>query len=261
MIGDLAAPLLGRHVERRADDGAVARELGVAAHALDQPEVEDLDAGFVVEHEVRRLDVAVDEALREGGAQAARGRQRVVDGLGPGQGRALGENGVEPRSFEVLHDEEVETAILADEVDLRDVGVAQARLGACLAREALGDLGLVSDVEREDLDGHGPVERNVGAVVHGPHAAAAEQAHQREVLQARAGQPIGKRIFPAAGRVLEQDGFVESSTALLPVAHAARILALAAKYDCRERRATSARCCSSRSAPRVAVPRADWAGR
>jgi hypothetical protein len=26
------------------DDGAVAGQLGVAAHALDQPEVEDLDA-------------------------------------------------------------------------------------------------------------------------------------------------------------------------------------------------------------------------
>ena len=160
-----------------------------------------------------------------GGAQSPRRSERVVDGLGPGQGRRFGQEGIEPRPLQILHDEEVEAPVLADEVDLGDVGVAQAGLGARLALETFDDLGIVRDVERQHLDRHRPVERQVGTVVHGAHATAAEQAHECEVLQARAGQPVRGGVVPTSGPILDQDGFVESSTALLPVAHAASILA------------------------------------
>ena len=54
----------------RADQGAVLRQPRVVDGAR-QAEVGDLDPRqLVLEHDVRRLDVAVDQALRVGGGQA-----------------------------------------------------------------------------------------------------------------------------------------------------------------------------------------------
>ncbi len=64
------AELLGRHVERRADDGRRAREreLQVDPGRLGDPEVEHLDEGASVhaprEEDVVRLDVAMDDPRR-----------------------------------------------------------------------------------------------------------------------------------------------------------------------------------------------------
>ena len=79
--------LLGRHVVRRADDDVGLR--GVAADVAAQAreaEVEDADviagAQLLADHDVRRLDVAVDDALRvrvrEPGRDLARQPERAL---------------------------------------------------------------------------------------------------------------------------------------------------------------------------------------
>jgi hypothetical protein len=135
----------------------------------------------------------VDEAVGQGRAQAARRRQGVVERLGHRQGRALGQQGIQARPFQILHDEEMEPAILADEEDLRDVGVAQAGLGARLATKRSTISGSCATSRASTLMATGRSRDKVGAVVHRAHAAAAEQAHQGEVLQLRARKSVGNR--------------------------------------------------------------------
>ena len=72
MVGRLAARLLGRHVVRRAGHHAALGHAGVGRRAgqaeVGQPH--PLDA--VLQQDVRRLDVAVDQPLGVGGRQPGR---------------------------------------------------------------------------------------------------------------------------------------------------------------------------------------------
>ena len=67
-----AGGLLGAHVGRRAQDRAAGRHLDVRLHPLGQAEVGDVGMAFGVDQDVRRLQVAVQNAPHVG----------VVDGLG-----------------------------------------------------------------------------------------------------------------------------------------------------------------------------------
>ena len=69
----LAAGLLGRHVGRRAEHLAVGRHRRVVGVALGQAEVHEVRLAVGVEQDVRRLDVAVDDAER------VRAAERVGD--------------------------------------------------------------------------------------------------------------------------------------------------------------------------------------
>ena len=55
----LAAPLLGRHVLDRSDDGGLAQNTGLAKR-LGQPEIREVGA-VALQEDVVRLDVAVDD--------------------------------------------------------------------------------------------------------------------------------------------------------------------------------------------------------
>ena len=62
--------LLGRHVERRSDDESRLREVGIVDQA-GQAEVGDLyPTRPILQHDVARLDVAVDEPCRVRSGQA-----------------------------------------------------------------------------------------------------------------------------------------------------------------------------------------------
>ena len=73
MVGRLAAGLLGGHVVRRAGHDAALGQAGVVGGA-GQAEVGELDPlDAVLQQDVGRLDVAVDQALGVGGGQAGGG--------------------------------------------------------------------------------------------------------------------------------------------------------------------------------------------
>ena len=65
-VGGRAAGLLGGHVARRAHDVAGAGQARLALHQLGQAEVGDLRDALVGEHDVGRLDVAVDDPVLVG---------------------------------------------------------------------------------------------------------------------------------------------------------------------------------------------------
>ena len=71
---DAPGGLLGGHVARRAEDGAGARLLAVVVQPLGQAEVGDVRLVVLVDEDVRRLQIAVQDAVLVG----------VVDGAGDG---------------------------------------------------------------------------------------------------------------------------------------------------------------------------------
>jgi hypothetical protein len=156
-----AETLLGRHVARRADDearlgrGVRARHLGRGRQHLGDAEVEHADA-VLVEHDVRGLEVAVDDAERVGF------RQHVADFGGDPHG-ALGREGAlareslgQRRALHVLHDDEGAAVGEASCVeDHRGARVLEAGHRPRLAHEAFGHLGVGGELLLEDLDGDG----------------------------------------------------------------------------------------------------------
>ena len=97
---EVALGLLGRHVGRRAQDGAGGGERGVVAlEPAGQAEVHDDQAAPGVDHDVGRLEVAVDDPLAvrlgQGHGQVA-GRPRPPCRWSQGWSRSIVEASVPP---------------------------------------------------------------------------------------------------------------------------------------------------------------------
>ena len=116
----LARELLGRHVRRRARDLSDVRGLlGRDGEA----EVRDPHPPAAVEHDVRRLEVAVEDALLVRGVEARAELPRDVDRLVHGQVADPLEEGREVFAVHVLHREKMAALDLADVVNAADVRV------------------------------------------------------------------------------------------------------------------------------------------
>ena len=201
----LPARLLWRHVIRGTDErarfggervrGAVRR--GGRRDQLREAEVEDLHEAVRTDDHVGGLDVAMDDA---GGVRGGEGRRHLdgdVDGLGDRQ--ELDEALIERHALDVLH-REVAAPVggLAEQVDVRDVRMAQGRGGACLPLEPRQVVRL-DRAAVEHLDGDGAVQRQVAGEIDLPHAAAAEQTHdlERSELSVRGEEHSWDRVTSA----------------------------------------------------------------
>ena len=138
-VDGLAHHLLGRHVARRADHDAGARQPADPSAGSElrprETEVEQLDA-VRREEDVGRLEIAMDDAARvqrrQRGQHAEADRHRLRDAHRPAL-QPLGER----LALEQLHGDEQLAGVLADLVDLADVRMVDARRGAGLAPEPL----------------------------------------------------------------------------------------------------------------------------
>ena len=154
---------------------ACARERGEA-------EVADLDEVPVAEahheHQVRGLEVAVEDAPLVGAVEA---RERVDgdrDGALDGERTVHGDDLRERAPAQVLHDHVGPAAFIAEVDDIDDVRVADAGRGARLALEALDGRFVLRDRGVQQLDGHEAAQALVGGLVDRAHPAVAEHAHQ-----------------------------------------------------------------------------------
>ncbi len=166
---------LRRHVGDGADqDAAGGRVLGLGADRLRQPEVGDLDPPVVRDEDVLGLDVAMDQAgavgRREGGqhrldeGQGARRRHRAL----------LADHVAQGVAGDVLHGQEDRAVVGALVVDGHHVGVGQPGGSAGLAHEPGRELLVVAQALVHDLDGHHPVQPDVGGFVDAGHATAGD---------------------------------------------------------------------------------------
>ena len=126
------------------------------------------------DHQVSRLDVAVDDPAAVGIVEPGAGLDPDL-GREPRLERALALQDLGSGApLDELHDDVVAPLVDPGVVDLDDVGVDQFRDGERLAPEAGDEPLVVGEVLGEDLDRDGALEDPVGCPMHGRHPARAE---------------------------------------------------------------------------------------
>ena len=182
MIDPLAARLLGRHVGGGAehDPGIGARPVdadgrGVGPgglHDLCETEVDDLGVAVVGDHDVGRLQIAVDDALlvcaREPFGDLGRERERARL-----RQRAAAERLAQLLAANQLHRDERHTVGLADLVDDRDVRMLEHGCRTSLLQQAVAAHRVVHEIVGKDLQRDFAAELHVDGAIDDAHAAAA----------------------------------------------------------------------------------------
>ena len=169
----LALNALGGHVFDGSHHGALPRHAGFAEHAGDA-EIGHLDHVLRRDHDIRRLDVAVQDAHVV----------RVFDtlqGLAEQRHRSrchhrfrIANDVVERGAVDELH-HHVEVVAAAEEREERGgIGMVQLGEGDRLTAEARQQIGLAGQLGAQALDRHLAVEHDIDALEDGPHAAFAD---------------------------------------------------------------------------------------
>src|SRR4051812_24266199 len=151
---------------------------------LGEAEVEHLHLALVGHEDIRRLDVAMDDAAAVGGVEGIGDLDAVLR-----QGRVLdrlpADLLVERLAFEQFHGDELLAVVVADFIDGADVAVVQRGCGASLALEALERLRITLEFAVEEFERDVAAEVDVLSFIYDAHAAAAEptkDAVMRDVL-------------------------------------------------------------------------------
>ena len=153
------------------------RRRGAGAGHRDRPElreakVEQLDA-TLGHHHVAWLQVAMDDPLAMGGVERVSDQDAVAKDLIQRKG-AVDKAAFQRLPFKVLHDQEVDVAVLTDIVEYTDVGVRQRRNGP-FALEAVPTIGILTVVAGQGLDRHRAIQSGVTGLVNLAHAARADE--------------------------------------------------------------------------------------
>ena len=156
--------LLGRHVDRRAEDARVARhEFLAVAGDLRQPEVDHLEdrraRRALRQKEIRRLEVAMDDPLGVGRGHRFACFDDVTHRLVDRETSAAGDERAEVLALQVLHDD-VRGAVgeHADVEDARDVLALEFCRRPRLARKARDEVRPAERARQEKLERDPPIE-------------------------------------------------------------------------------------------------------
>ena len=125
------------------------------------------------EHDIRRLDVAVNDALRMCISQRAQYLQNNVDGR-RGTDASLAQARMQRASFDILHHHHEAVIYVKRIVQRRDIRVIEARLHFDLAYEAIGELRGIDKLGENHFHRLNAVGDEVLDFVNGAHAARAD---------------------------------------------------------------------------------------
>ena len=184
-----ASRLLGGHVAGGADHAARLGGVwgGGFAGLQDsgEPEIDDLDEAVGAEHDVFRLDVAMNDAGAVGGIKG--GGALEADGEGFfGWEWSGGETLAESDAFDEFGGDEPGIAGLADVEDGEDIGVVEGGGGFGFGLEA-GDGGrVVGEFGGEEFQRDEAVEAGIAGAVDFAHGAGAEFAEDQVGAETRA---------------------------------------------------------------------------
>ena len=143
--------LLGAHIRNRAEHDVSVRDRDVFnfGHA----KVENLRPSVGEEHDIRRLHVAMDDAMLVSLLQSARDLESNRDGVFTRQ-RTAHETRLQRLAVVERHrDEQLSFGCFADLVDRADVGVIERRRSAGLVQEAALRIWSHAKVRRKKLQG------------------------------------------------------------------------------------------------------------
>jgi hypothetical protein len=172
--------LFGGHIGRGSHDQPGPRPQrrhrlfsGRALDELREAEVEDLRAAVARDHDVGRLDVAMDDAVGMRRGERGGHLRAVLERCRHWQ-RALGDDPIERRAFNQLHRDERRAGVLVDVVDRDDVRVVEGGGRARLLHEPPVAIGVGCRLRRQHLDGDRPAEARIDRAVHDTHPAPAD---------------------------------------------------------------------------------------
>ena len=204
-IDALAPHLFRRHVAHGAEQSAGARPAALCGRVIQQrsrcrrlalrdSEVEDLDHAGVRDLDVLRLEIAVHDPLAVRLLQS-RGDlpgdgEALVHGQGAGR-QELGQGG----ALDQLHHDGAHAVPLFEAEDRGDVGVLQLGQELRFALEPCPAIRVVSDLCRQNLDRHVPLQLGVGRPVDLPHPAFAQLRGHAILREDSARQVAGHRTF------------------------------------------------------------------
>ncbi len=218
-IDRAAERLLGRHVRRSSEDGPLLSEVGAVIGGPRQAEIQDPDAVQAAERarqggrrrdtarltgvrrirfarfepEVRRLDVAVDQAARVGGGQAEGDLTADARRLADRRAVAGAQPLLQAAPAQQLHRQEWHAAVFADLVDGDDVIVLDLRRRPRLAQEALAGRRLLRLRRQHHLQGNAAVQGGILSEEDHAHAALAhELQHAIRTEPAEAALIVGR---------------------------------------------------------------------
>ncbi|OQA41686.1 MAG: hypothetical protein BWY52_02497 [Chloroflexi bacterium ADurb.Bin325] len=195
---DVAAVGVGRAPEQfRGDVVRGPHEFAAAVEPLHagQAEVDQLGVAVPIQHDVARLDVAVNESL------AVEGRQPVCHVQRHPQGGTLVDETLalqllrEILAGHQLHDQIGVAVREVERVHLGDAGMVELARGAGFAAKPLAGLRVVGMTAADQLDRHVAPQRLVGRAVYGAHFAFADVLVQQE-----SANPARHHQLAAAGR-------------------------------------------------------------
>ena len=171
----LTERLLRRHVRRRADRNASDGEPRIPLRRARDAEVgHHRTACRAVEHDVVRLHVAVDDALRVGI------RKRVGDDgedaacLTHGQARLAREPLRKALTVHERHHEVHDAFAFVDRINGNDARMCELRRGLRLPQEPLANVGVERELGRQHLDRDSAVKPEVGRAIDDRHPASAD---------------------------------------------------------------------------------------
>src|SRR4029079_1175394 len=188
----LAGQQLRRHVLRRAGE----RRAAVGGRGGD-PEVGDADVAVAVEHDVGRLEVAVNDAALVRGGDAGAQLAGDVDRLVRREDAEAAEQRREILAVDILHGQEAAAVGVAQVVEAADVLVGDLAGDAQLVVELGEARGVGGGPLGQELERNRLVEGEVVGAVDLAHAAAAEQ---RDQAIARRDHRPGRKPRRAGGR-------------------------------------------------------------
>ena len=145
------------------------------ANRTGQPEIADFRLGILVEQDVRRLDIAVDDAEFVGMGKAAANPGDEADDFGNLNGTAVGRV-IERFARHILHDDIEHAVDVAEVEDADQIGMVEAGHGLGLGLETCVKGGVLAEFLGQDLDGDRAFERFLDGAIDGTHAAGGDQA-------------------------------------------------------------------------------------
>jgi hypothetical protein len=183
-IDSLAAHLLGRHVANGADDLSRRRDRRRHRHGLRcvghrlvcelrEAEVEDLHPPLASDHDVRRLQIAMNDAALVRGREGVGEGDRQIEDV-PEREPARDDQLIEAAALHELHRQKPDAAALFRREEGHDVRMVEASDGPRLALETRETVRGRSQVSRKDLDCDLAPQPGVASAVDLAHSPGAE---------------------------------------------------------------------------------------
>ena len=159
-----------------------------------QPEIQDLRLALLVDHDVLRLEIAVDDAQAVGLGQPVADLAGVGKGLRRGQVADLADEALEVLALDVFHGDVGDAGLFVEVEHPGDVPVDDLAGQLELGRKALDDRPVRGDFGPDELEADLLAELIVEDAVDAAHAAHAQLLDHLVALgEQEAGSQLGRR--------------------------------------------------------------------